>query len=237
MTSGPGYSLDPSALVLVPLSSLAAVAAVVLLVRALGRRHGWSPGTTAAHTWSGATAAVAVVSLLWIAWGTRTPEDFGWTAYAPLSSGQGAMAWSNQDPLSPGIATLVWLPCVMALLWSVLHVLRSGTGHPAPLLGVPAALAVPALWLVSAPLQVTSLSIGVLGLLTWVGLAAWLVGQALVATGRSWSGDVVVWVGIALVAADAWPGYLGLVSPVVVGALVLLQRRHAAGPRSAPAVS
>ena len=135
---------------------------------------------------------------------------------------------------SAGIATLVWLPCVMALLWSVLHVLRSGTGHHSPLLGVPVAAAIPALWLVAAPLQITVFTIGVLGALSWAGLVLWAVGQGLVALGRSWVGDVAAWTGIALVAADAWPGYVGLVSPVVVAALVLFQRRRGAGPVGAP---
>ena len=41
-------------------------------------------------------------------------------------------------------------------------------------------------------------------------------------------------VGIALVAADAWPGYVGLVSPLVVAGLVLFQRRRGAGPVGTP---
>lgn len=218
MTSGPSYSIETSSLLLVGLSSLLAVAAVVLVVRSLAPRRGWTRDATAALTWSSSVAVVAVLSLVWIApW--EPPE-------APRLAIE--MDRASAYVLPPGSFTLVWLPCVMALLWSVLHVLRSGTGHHSPLLGVPVALAVPASWLVTAPLQITVFTVGVVGALSWVGLVVWLVGQGLVATGRSWVGDVAVWAGIALVAADAWPGYLGLVSPLVVAALVLFQQRRRA---------
>ncbi len=227
MTSALSYYIETSSLLLVGLGTLVAVAVVVLAVRALAPRRGWSADLAAALTWSSSMAVVAVLSLVFIEpWRPRFPQgDFGGTAYTPLE---------RDELLSAGIATLVWLPCVMALLWSVLHVLRSGTGHHSPLLGVPVAAAIPALWLVAAPLQITVFTIGVLGALSWAGLVLWAVGQALVATGRSWVGDVAAWTGIALVAADAWPGYVGLVSPVVVAALVLFQRRRGAGPVGAP---
>lgn len=238
MTSGPSYFIETSSLLLVGLSSLLAVAAVVLVVRSLAPRRGWTRDATAALTWSSSVAVAAVLSLVWIA-ALGAPVNAGDDgSYSPLpddgsyppppDDGSWTMAWPEDEPLSVGISTLVWLPCVMALLWSVLHSLRSGAGHHAPLLDVPVGLAIPALWLVSAPLQVTVFAIGVLGALSWVGLVVWLVGQGLVATGRSWVGDVAVWVGIALVAADAWPGYLGLVSPLVVAALVLFQQRRRA---------
>lgn len=219
MTSGPdyqlGYYIETGSLVLVGLSSLVAVAVVVLVVRALAPRRGWTRDAAAALTWSSSIAVVAVLSLLWIApWEPSPPprlvmEMDGVELYA-----------------APGVFTLVWLPPVMALLWSVLHVLRSGTGHHSPVLGIPVGLVIPALWLVAAPLQITVFTVGALGVPSWVGLVVWLVGQGLVATGRSWVGDVAVWTGIALVAADAWPGYVGLLSPVVVIALVLLQQRR-----------
>ena len=218
MTSGPSFYIDTISLVLVGAMSLALVAAVVLGVRALAPRRGWSEDAAAALTWSSTAAVVSVLSLLWIApWErptARLADEIGRSQADALTGG--------------GVFTLVWLPPVMALLWSVLHVLLSGTGHRSPLLGVPVGLAIPALWLVSAPLQITVFTIGVLGALSWVGLVLWLVGQGLVATGRSWVGDVAVWIGVALVAADAWPGYVGLVSPLVVAALVLFQQRRRA---------
>ncbi|KQT93795.1 hypothetical protein ASG49_02115 [Marmoricola sp. Leaf446] len=242
MDSDIGFALDPGSLVLVALTSLVAVGVVVLVVRALAPRRGWSADAAAALTWSSSMAVVAVLSLAWIApWSRPEPRvvavtsdsELGSGSYAPLEAGDGSslpIVWSDQELLSPGILTLVWLPCVMALLWSVLHVLRSGTGHHSPLLGVPVTVAIPALWLVSSPLQITVFTVGVLGALSWAGLLIWALGQAAVAVGRSWVGDVGVWTGIALVAADAWPGYVGLVSPVVVAALVLFQQRRGARP-------
>ncbi|ROR89690.1 hypothetical protein [Nocardioides aurantiacus] len=215
MTSDIGLALDTGSLALVGLLSLAAVAVVVLTVRALAPRRGWTADATAALTWSSSMAVVAVVCA--VLWAFVLGERTFVTVYDTRTG-------APPDP----VLTLVWLPLVMALLWSVLHVLRSGTGHHSPLLGVPVVVAVPALWLVSAPLQVTVFTIGILGPLTWLGLVVWLLGQALVALGRSWLGDVAVWVGVALVAADAWPGYVGLVSPLVVAALVLFQRRRGA---------
>lgn len=237
MNSAIGYSLDPVDLVVVGGVALVLVAAVVLVVRALTPRRGWSADAAAALTWSSAAAVVSVMALLFIQpWRQPSGANVYVGSYAPLEAPDWALAESaalDVEPLSAGVPTLVWMPCVMALLWSVLHVLRSGTGHHSPLLGLPPLLAVPALWLVTAPLQITVLTIGILGLLSWTGLVVYLVGQALVATGRSWVGDVAVWTGIALVAADAWPGYVGLVSPLVVAALVLYQRSRPA-PAAAP---
>ena len=225
MNSGVSYYIETSALLLVALSSLAVLALVVVVTRALGRRHDWSPGTVAAHTWSGSVAGVAVLCLAL------------WMFVIDLGDGLIYARSFDDDRFPSGVTTLVWMPCVMALLWSVLHALRSGTGHPSPLLGVRPVLAVPLLWLVSAPLVITIFTVGVVGSLTWVGLLLWVLGQASVAMGRSWVGDVAVWAGIALVAADLWPGYVGLVSPVVVAGLVLLQRHRASGPRAAGALS
>ena len=213
MDSGVDYDVDVRTLLVLALLSAVVLAVAVAVVRRLARRSGWSPQRATSLTWSVPLGAVAVVGAALLLAGAVAPT-------ALVTDQEGARV----------SGTLVWLPLVMALLWTVLHALRGGAGRTPPLLDLPAVLAVPALWLVSLPLQITVFTIGLLGPLTWVGLALWLVGQAAVATGRATLGDVAVWTGIALVAADAWPGYLGLVSPVVVALLAARSARRARVP-------
>ncbi|GAB3660076.1 hypothetical protein GCM10027596_18290 [Nocardioides korecus] len=230
MNSGASFAIGTGSLVLVAVLSLLCVTAVVTSVRLAGRRRGWSPGATASRTWAGATAAVAVLCLVLIRVLPSPLPRQGWTgSVSQVGSGPDwTMTWP--DAGSRTTDTLVWLPCVLALLWAVLHTLRGGAGRTRPLLDVAPPVAVAALWLVSLPLQITVFTVGLLGTLTWVGLALWLVGEALVATGRTTVGDVGVWAGIALVAADAWPGYVGLVSPVVVALLAVRSARRGRTP-------
>lgn len=224
MDTRTGHVLDAVTQVRLGLLSAVVLTAVVLGVRLLARRRGWPPGRASSLVWAWAPGAVAAVCLVVIGWGPPAVQDGGYTSYEPLVE-------------RSGTSTLVWMPCVMVLLWSVLHTLRAGAGRTPPVLDLPLALSLPALWLVALPLAVTAASVGLVGVLTWVGLAVWLGGQALVATGRSEVGDVAVWTGVALVAADAWPGYVGLVSPVVVAGLTLLARHRSAGPAARPSLS
>ena len=216
MDSQVDYYLDTGYLVRLGLLSLVVLVAVVLGVRLLAGRRGWPPERASSLVWAWSLGAVAAACLVVLALAPESSRDFGYTSYEPL-------------PDLAGTSTLVWMPCVMVLLWSVLHTLRAGAARTPPVLDLPLGLGLPALWLVALPLPVTVTSVGLVGVLTWVGLVAWLAGQALVATGRSVPGDVVVWAGVALVAADAWPGYVGLVSPVVVAGLTLLARRRPTG--------
>ena len=211
------HYLDTAHLLRLGLLSAVVLTAVVLALRLVARRRDWAPERTSSLVWAWSLGAVAAACLAVVAWGPPRIADFGYTSYEPLQS-------------RSGTSTLVWMPCVMVLLWSVLHTLRAGATRTPPVLELPLGLTLPALWLVALPLPVTATSFGWVGALTWIGLAVWLAGQALVATGRSVPGDVAVWTGVALVAADAWPGYVGLVSPVVVAGLTLLARRRSAGP-------
>ena len=224
MDTQTGYALDAATQVWLGLLSAVVLTAVVLGVRLLARRRDWPPARASSLVWAWVPGAVAAVCLVVIGWGPPVVQDGGYTSYEPLVE-------------RSGTSTLVWMPCVMVLLWSVLHTLRAGAGRTPPVLDLPLALSLPALWLVALPLAVTAASVGLVGVLTWVGLAVWLGGQALVATGRSEVGDVAVWTGVALVAADAWPGYVGLVSPVVVAGLTLLARHRSAGPAARPSLS
>ncbi len=217
-----GYALDAATQVRLGLLSAVVLTAVVLGVRLLARRRDWPPARASRLVWAWAPGAVAAACLVVIGRGTPRVNSF-YATYEPLDRS--------------ATSTLVWMPCVMVLLWSVLHTLRAGAGRTPPVLDLPLALSLPALWLVALPLAVTVASVGLVGVLTWVGLVVWLVGQALVATGRSEAGDVAVWTGVALVAADAWPGYVGLVSPVVVVGLTLLARHRSAGPAARPSLS
>ena len=214
MDSGVSYAIMNDDIVLVAVLSAAVLTAALVVVRQLARRSSWSTHKATSLTWSVSLGSVAVLGLVLVV----TGRTFG----------QHAALVVEGDRVSP---TLVWLPCVLALLWSVLHALRGGAGRAPALLDLPVAVAVGALWLVSLPLQVTVFTVGLLGPLTWVGLVLWLVGQAVVATGRAVVGDVAVWTGIALVAADAWPGYVGLVSPVVVALLAARSWRRGEGRR------
>ena len=213
MDSGVDFYVDTRTLLLLALLSALVLAVARTVVRRLARRGRWSPQRTTSLTWSVPLGAVAVLGMALLLTGTVAPTVL-------VAAQDGARI----------TGTLVWLPLVMALLWAVLHALRGGVGRTPPLLDLPPAVAVAALWLVSLPLQITVFTIGLLGALTWVGLALWLVGEALVATGRTTVGDVGVWVGIALVAADAWPGYVGLVSPVVVALLAVRSARRGRSP-------
>jgi steroid 5-alpha reductase family enzyme len=100
------------------------------------------------------------------------------------------------------------------------------------------------MWFVSLPLQVAMFQADSLGLLAWAGVALWAVGLFFEAVGDrqlqrfrddpgnrgkvldtglwrytrhpNYFGDACVWWGLSLVAFDAWPGILTLLSPVVM---------------------
>ncbi|MCW2868490.1 MAG: hypothetical protein JWR20_2678 [Marmoricola sp.] len=213
MDSGLSIAIDPRDVLVVALLSAVVLAVAVAGVRHQARRGGWSVERTSNLTWSVGLGSVALLGLfLVLVLGLGATAEYGFLSYSP-----------EPERIT---FTLVWLPCVLGLLWSVLHLLRGGAGRTPALLDLRPALALAALWLVSLPLQITVFTVGLLGVLTWVGLVLWLAGQALVAGGRSVPGDVVVWAGVALVAADAWPGYVGLVSPLVVAVLAARSRHR-----------
>lgn len=100
------------------------------------------------------------------------------------------------------------------------------------------------LWFVSLPVQVGMFAPGPVGVLTWVGVAVWAVGLFFEAVGDAqldafrrdpsnkgkvldtglwrytrhpnYFGDACVWWGIFLVGAQAWPGVLTVLSPLVM---------------------
>lgn len=99
------------------------------------------------------------------------------------------------------------------------------------------------IWFVSLPVQVIAVQPGRLGVVAWLGVALWAVGFLFEGVGDAqlaaykkdpnrgpvmdrglwaWTrhpnyfGDACVWWGIWLVAADAWPGVLTVLSPVVM---------------------
>jgi steroid 5-alpha reductase family enzyme len=101
-----------------------------------------------------------------------------------------------------------------------------------------------AMWFVSLPVQVTQFSTGGLGIVAWIGVAVWLVGfffesvgdlqlvrfkarpanKGVIMTEGLWRytrhpnyfGDACVWWGLFLIAADAWPGILTVLSPLAM---------------------
>lgn len=100
-----------------------------------------------------------------------------------------------------------------------------------------------AMWFVSLPVQVSAISWGAIGWLTWLGVAVWLLGFCFETVGDAqlaaykqdpdrgpvmdrglwhftrhpnYFGDACVWWGIWLIAADAWPGLLTVLSPVIM---------------------
>ncbi|MCW4354472.1 DUF1295 domain-containing protein [Hoyosella sp. YIM 151337] len=101
-----------------------------------------------------------------------------------------------------------------------------------------------AAWFVSLPIQVAAVSSGVLGWIAFAGIVLWMTGIAFEAVGDyqlrrfkespahrgkvmdrglwAWTrhpnyfGDACVWWGIFLIAADAWPGVLTVLSPVLM---------------------
>jgi len=100
------------------------------------------------------------------------------------------------------------------------------------------------MWFVSLPVQVAMFEAALVGWLAWVGAALWLVGMFFETVGDwqltrfrddpaskgqvldtglwhytrhpNYFGDACVWVGLFLVAADAWPGVLTVLSPVLM---------------------
>ncbi|HEX4977672.1 MAG TPA: DUF1295 domain-containing protein [Nocardioides sp.] len=100
------------------------------------------------------------------------------------------------------------------------------------------------MWFVSLPLQVAMFQAEALGALAWAGVAVWAVGLFFEAVGDhqlqrfrddpanrgkvldtglwrltrhpNYFGDACVWWGLWLVALDAWPGVLTVLSPVVM---------------------
>ena len=100
-----------------------------------------------------------------------------------------------------------------------------------------------AIWFVSLPIQVTSLSLTHVGPVLWVGVALWGVGLVFETVGDrqlaaykrdpdrgpvmdrglwrytrhpNYFGDSCVWWGIFLVSASAWPGVLTILSPIAM---------------------
>lgn len=100
------------------------------------------------------------------------------------------------------------------------------------------------MWFVSLPLQVAMFQADSLGVLAWVGVAVWAGGLFFEAVGDrqlqrfrdapanrgevldtglwrytrhpNYFGDACVWWGLSLIAFDAWPGILTVLSPVVM---------------------
>jgi len=100
-----------------------------------------------------------------------------------------------------------------------------------------------AIWFVSLPLQVSAVTTGDIGVWTWLGVVVWLLGMVFESVGDAqlaaykkdperppvmdrglwrytrhpnYFGDACVWWGIWLVAADAWPGALTVLSPAAM---------------------
>ena len=101
-----------------------------------------------------------------------------------------------------------------------------------------------AAWFVSLPVQVAASTDSALGWVAWLGVVVWLVGVAFEVVGDAqlaafkrdpanrgrvmdrglwgWTrhpnyfGDAAVWWGIWLVAAEAWPGVLTVLSPIAM---------------------
>jgi steroid 5-alpha reductase family enzyme len=100
-----------------------------------------------------------------------------------------------------------------------------------------------AIWFVSLPIQVSAVTTGDIGIWTWLGVALWLLGMVFEAVGDAqlaaykrdpdrppvmdrglwrytrhpnYFGDACVWWGIWLVATDAWPGVLTVLSPLAM---------------------
>ena len=100
------------------------------------------------------------------------------------------------------------------------------------------------MWFVSLPVQVAAFETPSPGLLTWLGVALWLVGFAFESVGDhqltrfrnhpatrstvldtglwrytrhpNYFGDACVWWGLSLIAFSAWPGILTVLSPVAM---------------------
>jgi steroid 5-alpha reductase family enzyme len=100
------------------------------------------------------------------------------------------------------------------------------------------------LWFVSLPIQVAAFQGGPPGAVAWAGVALWAVGLAFEAVGDhqlhrfrsdpatagrvldtglwrytrhpNYFGDACVWWGLSLIAFDAWPGVLTVLSPVLM---------------------
>ncbi len=100
------------------------------------------------------------------------------------------------------------------------------------------------MWFVSLPIQVAAFQNRPLGPLAWTGAAVWLVGMAFETVGDAqlqrfrddpanqgqvldrglwrytrhpnYFGDACVWWGLSLIAFDAWPGILTVLSPVAM---------------------
>lgn len=75
-------------------------------------------------------------------------------------------------------------------------------------------------WFVTLPVQVTLLAAGVISWLTWAGVAVAVAGVVLAWLGRDAGLLCLAW-GTWLVSADAWPGVLTVLSPVLVTWLLL----------------
>lgn len=100
------------------------------------------------------------------------------------------------------------------------------------------------MWFVSLPLQVAMFQADVLGVVAWTGVALWVLGLLFEAVGDrqlqrfrddpanrgevldtglwrytrhpNYFGDACVWWGLSLIAFDAWPGILTVLSPVAM---------------------
>jgi len=100
------------------------------------------------------------------------------------------------------------------------------------------------MWFISLPIQVAAFQTPALGVIAWVGIVVWAVGIVFETVGDwqlqrfrddpdtkgrvldtglwrytrhpNYFGDACVWWGLSLIAFDAWPGILTLISPVVM---------------------
>ena len=237
-TPGPGFAL--SDFLVVTGASAATVVLLMALVAALVRSRG----------------RIAVVDVVW---------GLGFVAVALVSLVLGLVLISDRvvDEASAGTAAGLrpWLLLVLVVLWGgrlAWHIGRRsrgagedpryeelmarGTGGLFRKVLLPQGAAI---WFVSLPVQVSAVSWGAFGILTWLGVALWLLGMVFESVGDAqltayrarpresrppvmdtglwrytrhpnYFGDACAWWGIWLVAADAWPGVLTVLSPVVM---------------------
>lgn len=200
--------------------------------RLIGRTNVVDTFWGAGFVWTGATSTIAAVALnagnnlrralllsTVTVWGSRLSWYVG-----TRSSGKG------EDPRYADL-------------------LAKGSGSPGAraitLVFAPQSLA---LWAVSLPLMVGPVVPGEVGVVGWLGVGVWAVGLTFEAVGDAqmkrfkadddnhgkiadvglWSytrhpnyfGDAAVWAGVWMIAADAWPGVLTVVSPMLMTGLL-----------------
>jgi len=191
---------------------------------------------------------IAVVDVVW---------GLGFISVAVTSVLLGTLLGDDRQPHDHDLR--LWLLLGMVLVWGgrlAWHIARRskgagedpryeelmarGTGGLFRKVLLPQGLAI---WFVSLPVQVSTGSYGTIGLLTWLGVALWVLGLVFESVGDAqltaykkdperspvmdrglwhftrhpnYFGDACVWWGIWLVAADSWPGVLTVLSPVAM---------------------